>query len=131
MLVSASTVEGCSKHPDALRVVLCLSYVTNTNVIKLVVKDKLSHRTTLVGGRVQQVIVIGDSNRSTMATGRALTTETEREYLRGEQDDQRMYEARSRVKRRIREELASDIQLFEGKHPELLEELREVVCENE
>lgn len=84
-----------------------------------------------MGGRVQQVIVMGDSNQSVMATGRALTTETEREYLRGEQGDQRMYEARSRVKRRIREELARDVELFKGDHPELLEELREVVCEGE
>lgn len=66
-----------------------------------------------------------------MATGRALTTETEREYLRGEQGDQRMYEAKSRVKRRIQEELANDVELFEGDHPQLLEELRDVVCEDE
>ena len=82
----------------------------------------------LIGGRVQQVIVMGDSNQSVMATGRALTTETERKYLRGEQGNQRMYEARSRVKRRIREELAHDVELFESDHPELLEELRDVVC---
>jgi len=63
-----------------------------------------------------------------MATGRALTTETEREYLRGEHGDQRMYEARSRVKARIREQLTEDVELFEEDAPELLDELREVVC---
>ena len=65
-----------------------------------------------------------------MATGRALTTETEREYLRGEHGDQRMYEARSRVKSRINEQLAEDVDLFEDEAPELLEVLREVVCED-
>ena len=66
-----------------------------------------------------------------MAGGRTFTTETEQEYLRGEQGDQRMYEARSRVKRRIREELARDVELFEGDHPEPLEELRKVGCGDE
>jgi len=65
-----------------------------------------------------------------MATGRALTTETEREYLRGEHGEQRMYEARSRVKSRINERLAEDAELFEEEAPELLEELRKVVCED-
>jgi len=65
-----------------------------------------------------------------MATGRALTTETEQEYLRGEHGDQRMYEARSRVKSRINEQLAEDVDLFEDEAPELLEVLREVVCED-
>ncbi|MBV0900178.1 hypothetical protein KTS37_00110 [Halomicroarcula salina] len=66
-----------------------------------------------------------------MATGRALTTEAEREYLRGEHGDQRMYEARSRVKSRINEQLAGDVELFENEAPELLEELRQVVCEDQ
>ena len=64
-----------------------------------------------------------------MAAGRALTTETEREYLRSKQGDRRMYEVRSRVERRIREERSRDVELFEGDHPELLEELREAVYE--
>lgn len=64
-----------------------------------------------------------------MATGRALTTETEREYLRGEHGDQRMYEARSRVKARINKRLAEEVELFEEHAPEVLDELREVVCD--
>ena len=40
-----------------------------------------------------------------------------------------MYEARSRVKARIRERLAEDVELFEEEAPELLEEIRDVVCE--
>lgn len=64
-----------------------------------------------------------------MATGRTLTTETEREYLRGEHGDQRMYEARSRLKARINERLTEDVEVFESDAPELLDILREVVCE--
>lgn len=79
---------------------------------------------------MQQVIVMGTQSQG-MATGRALTTETEREYLRGEHGDQRMYEARSRVKARINDRLAEEVELFEREAPELLEELREVVCEGE
>ena len=65
-----------------------------------------------------------------MATGRALTTEAEREYLRGEHDDQRMYEARSRVKARINKRLVEEVELFEEHAPEVLDELREVVCDD-
>lgn len=68
---------------------------------------------------------------ASMATGRALTTETEREYLRGEHGDQRMYEARSRVKARINEQLADDVELFQEEAPSLLEEMRDVVCGEE
>lgn len=71
------------------------------------------------------------SNDSTsMATGRALTTETEREYLRGEHGDQRMYEARSRLKARIKQQLAEDVDLFEEDAPELLNLLQSVVCDD-
>mgnify|MGYP006276947465 CR=1 FL=1 len=63
-----------------------------------------------------------------MATGRALLTETEREYLRGEHGDQRMYEAKSRINRRIGEELSTDVELLEEEQPELLAALQDVVC---
>jgi hypothetical protein len=64
-----------------------------------------------------------------MATGRALLTETEKEYLAGKEGDQRKYEAASRVRKRINEELSDDIEVLEENHPDLLEELREVVCD--
>jgi hypothetical protein len=72
-----------------------------------------------------------EASTAGMATGRALTTDTEREYLRGEHGDQRMYEARSRIKRRIQTRLAEDVDLFRNDHPELLVVLRNVVCEDE
>lgn len=81
-----------------------------------------------MGGRMQQVNAMEAQSRG-MATGRALTTETEREYLRGEHGDQRMYEARSRVKARIKEQLADEVELFEEEAPGVLDELRDVVCE--
>jgi hypothetical protein len=42
-----------------------------------------------------------------------------------------MYEARSRVKARIRERLADDVAVFEEEAPELLDELREQVCDDQ
>lgn len=66
-----------------------------------------------------------------MATGRGILTEGERKYLRGEASDQRKYEARSRVRTRIEEPLAEDIELLAEHHPDLLEELRAIVCEGD
>lgn len=66
-----------------------------------------------------------------MATGRALLTDSEREYLAGEHGDQRRYEARSRVKARIAGPLAEDIEYLAEEHPDLLEEIRDVTCEQE
>lgn len=63
-----------------------------------------------------------------MATGRGLTTEYDRECLRGEHGDQRRYEARSRVRARIHDELVEEIDEFAEHSPNLLTELREVVC---
>lgn len=66
-----------------------------------------------------------------MAVGRGILTDGEREYLRGEQGDQRMYEARSRFRARLANEVVDDVVLLEEHQPELLEELREVVCDGE
>lgn len=64
-----------------------------------------------------------------MARTRALLTETEREKIAGEGEDQRRYEAVSRVRRRVKDELTTDVEILAEHHPELLEELREVVCD--
>ncbi|AFZ73063.1 hypothetical protein [Natronobacterium gregoryi] len=64
-----------------------------------------------------------------MAKTRALLTETERDQIAGEHGDDRRYQATSRVRRRIEEELTEDIDVLEEHHPDLLEELRDVVCE--
>ena len=64
-----------------------------------------------------------------MATGRALTTEYERECLRGKHGEQRMYEAKSRIRKRITDVLIEDVALFSEHAEDLHDELRAVVCE--
>lgn len=72
-------------------------------------------------------------SKSRMGRYRALMTETDREHITGESDpsqdqkDQAVY----RVRQRIREELPEDIETLEEERPDVLRELREVVCEGE
>lgn len=63
-----------------------------------------------------------------VADTRALITETERSYLAGDGTDERRWQAASRVRSRIEEELTTDVRLLERHHTDLLDELREVVC---
>lgn len=65
-----------------------------------------------------------------MARSRALITDTEREQIAGEHGDRRKYQAVSRVRARIDEELAIDVDVLRKHHPDLLEELRAVVCDD-
>jgi len=62
---------------------------------------------------------------------RALMTDRERELIEREEDsdDDLRYQAVSRVRRKIENELSTDVELLEEHHPQLYEELREVVCE--
>lgn len=64
-----------------------------------------------------------------MARGRGLLTEYEREALAGEHGEQRRYEARSRFRARVEEELRAEVALLAAEGPDLLAELRTVVCE--
>lgn len=70
------------------------------------------------------------STSEVMGRTRALLTQTDREYIAGEEDveENKRYQAVSRVRDRI-DELEQDVDLLEEHHPKLLEELREVVCE--
>ncbi|SDG03853.1 hypothetical protein SAMN04488067_11347 [Halorubrum xinjiangense] len=63
-----------------------------------------------------------------MARTRALLTETERNHLRSENSNSQRYQAISRIRNRIDDELATDIDILREHHPELYEELRETVC---
>jgi len=75
---------------------------------------------------------MSETNVTSMARGRALITEAEREHIAGEREDpQRKYEAVSRVRARIQDELTEDVEILKENHPELLEDLREVVCPDE
>lgn len=66
-----------------------------------------------------------------MGKSRAIMTDTERERLAGIEDvkEIRVYQAKSRVRRRIHEELTFDVELLAEHQPELFEELRDVVCD--
>lgn len=67
-----------------------------------------------------------------MAKTRALLTDTDRKYISGEEgDEDRRYQSASRIRRRIQEELPHDVEILEEHHPDLLEELREVVCDDD
>lgn len=63
-----------------------------------------------------------------MGAGRGLLTEREREELAREANTSYKYKTRSVVKQRI-EQLEDDVQVLEEHHPDLLKELRDVVCQ--
>lgn len=73
---------------------------------------------------------MSDEIAKRMAKTRALLTGTDREYITGSEGDEKRYQSASRIRRRIQEELPHDVEVLEEHHPELLEELREVVCQN-
>lgn len=68
--------------------------------------------------------------QQSMAKSRAMLTETEREQIAGEHGRERKYQATTRIRRRIEDELVRDVEVLEENHPDLLEELRDVVCED-
>ena len=61
---------------------------------------------------------------------RAIMTTTDRERITGEANvsDEKRYQAIHRVRSRI-EELETDVEVLAEHHPELLEELQKVVCD--
>lgn len=67
-----------------------------------------------------------------MAKTRAIMTKTERARIAGEEDveDVKRYQAISRVRKRINEELSEDVQILREHHPELYSELHSVVCDD-
>ena len=73
---------------------------------------------------------MSSKHRTRMAKTRALMTETDREYITGSEGDDKRYQSASRIRRRLKEELPTDVEILEEHHPDLLEELREVVCDD-
>ncbi len=65
-----------------------------------------------------------------MSHGRALLTEREREAIAGEASDSYRLKTRSYFRDRL-DELEDDIDVLAEHDPELLDELREVVCRDE
>lgn len=71
------------------------------------------------------------NRQSTVARTRALLTQNDRKVLAGEKGDQnRQRNVKWEVESRIEDELPKDIELLAEDYPELLEKLREVVCED-
>lgn len=62
---------------------------------------------------------------------RALLTDRERELIEGGDsiDDDLRYQAISRVRRKIKDELSTDVELLRDNNTELYNELREAICE--
>jgi hypothetical protein len=59
-------------------------------------------------------------------------TETDRQQIADEEredDENKRYQAVSRVRSRIREELPEDVAILRENHPELYQEIQEIVCE--
>jgi hypothetical protein len=74
-------------------------------------------------------MIMPPNEKSGMATGRGLLTEYERECLAGEHEKQREYETRSRVRSRLNGPLREDIEHLREHDPDLLSEIREVICD--
>ena len=64
---------------------------------------------------------------------RALLTSRERELIEGGEstDDDLRYQAVSRVRRKIEDELPTDVEILRDNHPQLYKELHEAVCETD
>lgn len=69
--------------------------------------------------------------QTTVARTRGLLTERDRELISDQDAGNRRYQAISEVRSRIDEEVAKDVEILAEHHPDLLEELREVVCESD
>ena len=87
----------------------------------------------LMQNRERTLICNAEKQAKQMGRYRAIMTDTDRAYISGDgnpSESQRMQSV-SRVRSRITEELPKDIEVLEEHHPELLEELRTIVCEDE
>lgn len=69
-----------------------------------------------------------DTERSSMSEGRGLLTTEERKAIAGEKSDSYRYKTRSFFRNRL-EKVAKDVDVLEEHDEEMLEELKEVVCD--
>ena len=78
------------------------------------------------------IFAMCDENPQKMARTRALMTKTDRQQIADSdtKNENKRYQAISRVRGRIKDELPKDVEIMARHHPELLQELRDVVCEN-
>ena len=68
-----------------------------------------------------------------MSRRRAILTDRERELIASDDESEKeyQYQAASRVRNKIQDELTRDVEILEEHHPDLLEELRNVVCDTD
>lgn len=69
-----------------------------------------------------------ETKSSSMSEGRGLLTEKERDAIAGELSDSYRYKTRSFLSNRI-EKLKKDVEVMDEHAPDLLEDLREVACD--
>ncbi|MFA9503769.1 hypothetical protein ACERIM_13465 [Natrinema sp. H-ect1] len=76
---------------------------------------------------------MSDGSKDKMARTRALLTKTDRKQISNteEVDENKRYQAISRVRSRIQDELPKDVEVLREHHPELYEELQDVVCQGD
>jgi len=72
---------------------------------------------------------MSSNKRRSMARVRALITERERDAIAGTETDKQRYEAVSRVRARVHDELVEDMAVLREHHGDLYAEVREVVCD--
>jgi len=70
-----------------------------------------------------------NTESTTMSEGRGLLTDREREALQGGGSDSYRYKTRTYFRRRL-EKVERDVALLKEHDPDLLNELRDVVCED-
>jgi len=77
------------------------------------------------------IFAMCDGSVDTMGRTRALLTKTDRQQIANEEEfsENKRYQAISRVRNRIQDELPEDVEVLREHHPELYEELRDVVCD--
>ena len=83
-------------------------------------------------GQMSGIFAMSGETTDKMARTRALMTETDRQQIADEEegdDENKRYQAVSRVRSRITEELPEDVAILREHHPKLYEELQEIVCE--
>lgn len=71
-----------------------------------------------------------DLESAGMGEGRALLTERERDAITGEESDSYRYKTRTYLRKRL-EKLEADAELLAEHEPDLYDELRDVVCDEE
>lgn len=79
-------------------------------------------------GPITECSIVAELIDNVMTEGRGLLTEREREALAGDDSDSYKYKTRTYFRRRL-EKVEADIEVLAENDPELLQELREIVCE--